>query len=238
MSSSEQPEKPGQTRTNRGRLIFVRLRMGCSWCGRNPALLLLMLAILIAVVLVFRILFAPVEIGTPATESEALVRSNERLIQIVQWTISTVLVIGGGLIGLNWYRDEKRYERDRQEVDRIRKDLDDFRRQTSQHVLDLSQETVEAIFFRVIEQMTRSFDLAGAFQLLSEGYAHISQWESPGTYRTEMLIHEGLEWLDLLNSDLGTDSVGKRQDFISFMDRIAVAFPEERDVAWRLRSRA
>lgn len=238
MLSFEQPDLLGQTRSNRARSILARLRAGCLWCGRHPALLLLMIAILLAVVLVFRILFAPVEIGAPATESEALVRSNERLIQIVQWTISTVLVIGGGLIGLNWYRDEKRYERDREEVDRIRKELDEFRFHISQNVGDLSHETVEAIFFRTIEQLTRSYDLADAFRLLSEGYERISKWESPITYRTLALIHEGLEWLDLLGGNVFSESIGFRHDYVAFMDRIAIAFPEERDVAWRLKSRA
>jgi len=33
---------------------------------------------------------------------------------MVQWTIGTVLTLGGALIGLNWYQGEKRYEHDRQ----------------------------------------------------------------------------------------------------------------------------
>lgn len=66
-------------------------------------------AIVVAILLI-NIVSAPSDIGSPATESQAVVRANERLLEMVKWTISTILLVGGGLIGLNWYHSEKRME--------------------------------------------------------------------------------------------------------------------------------
>lgn len=63
-------------------------------------------------------LFAPTNIGSPSTESDALVRANERLLEMAKWTISTILLIGGGLIGLNWYSNEHRYQSDKSQFDK------------------------------------------------------------------------------------------------------------------------
>ncbi|MGI8485841.1 MAG: hypothetical protein ACR2OU_16480 [Thermomicrobiales bacterium] len=226
MSSSEQPEKPGQTRSNRTRSILARLRAGCLWCGRNPALLLLMIAILLAVVLIFRILFAPVEIGAPATESEALVRSNERLIQIVQWTISTVLVIGGGLIGLNWYRDEKRYDRDRQEVDRIREEFDRFQNATARRVWDISQETIEIRSTSLINRMVDSSNVLDVYETLVDGYQRISALEAPFTLRTGVLLNAGLQIMVALDQDLVFSSLAEERAFRRFGSTIVEEFPD------------
>lgn len=57
------------------------------------------------------------DIGTPASAQSALIAANERLLQMVQWTIATVLTLGGALIGLNWYQGEKRYEHDKHEFE-------------------------------------------------------------------------------------------------------------------------
>lgn len=68
--------------------------------------------------LLFLILSEGSDIGRPRTESAVLVAANERLLQMVQWTIATVLVLGGAFIGLNWYQSEIRYREDKGEVDR------------------------------------------------------------------------------------------------------------------------
>lgn len=86
------------------------------WIKRTGRIIGGLLAFVIAVsalVLLIRLLWAPTDIGTPATESEALTRANERMLDMAKWTISTILLIGGGLIGLNWYTNEQRYREDR-----------------------------------------------------------------------------------------------------------------------------
>lgn len=75
-------------------------------------------AALAGIVLFWRIVLAPVEIGEVSTESRALARANERVIQMFQWMISTILLMGGGLIGLNWYQSNQRYERDKEDIER------------------------------------------------------------------------------------------------------------------------
>lgn len=63
--------------------------------------------------LITMVLLKGSDISSPATAQSALIAANERLLQMVQWTIATVLTLGGALIGLNWYQGEKRYEHDR-----------------------------------------------------------------------------------------------------------------------------
>lgn len=57
--------------------------------------------------LITMILLKGSDIGSPRTAQSALIATNERLLQMVQWTIGTVLTLGGALIGLNWYQGEK-----------------------------------------------------------------------------------------------------------------------------------
>ncbi len=59
------------------------------------------------------------DIGTPASETEAVIRSNERLLQMAQWTIATVLTIGGALIGFNWFQNQ----RERESIEASRSDV-------------------------------------------------------------------------------------------------------------------
>jgi hypothetical protein len=64
--------------------------------------------------LIAMILLKGSDLGSPESAQSALIAANERSLQMVQWTIATVLTLGGALIGLNWYQGEKRYEHDRQ----------------------------------------------------------------------------------------------------------------------------
>lgn len=76
--------------------------------------------LVLTISLLCRILFSSVQIGTPASETAALTRANERLLEMVKWTVSTILLVGGGLIGLNWYSNEQRYREDRRrEAERV-----------------------------------------------------------------------------------------------------------------------
>lgn len=47
------------------------------------------------------------------TVDAALIDANDRIIQLTQWVIGTVLLVGTALIGLNWYQGERRYQNDR-----------------------------------------------------------------------------------------------------------------------------
>ena len=67
--------------------------------------------------LITMILLKGSDIGSPASAQSALIAANERSLQMVQWTIATVLTLGGALIGLNWYQGEKRYEHERRIIE-------------------------------------------------------------------------------------------------------------------------
>lgn len=66
--------------------------------------------IVIVLIILINIVTSPTNLGTLSTESAIVTRANERLLEMVKWTISTILLVGGGLIGLNWYQNERRIE--------------------------------------------------------------------------------------------------------------------------------
>jgi len=121
-----------------------------DWCNDNRAQLVILVLIALAASLIVRILFSSIHIGSPATESEALVRSSERLIQMVQWTLSTVLIIGGGLIGLNWYSNEHRYREDKaaleERFDRLERVSRASFTATMEDRLDIQKQILEVKF--------------------------------------------------------------------------------------------
>lgn len=52
-------------------------------------------------------------LGDASTANAATIAVSERLVQMAQWTVTTVLTLGGALIGLNWYQNERRYQEDK-----------------------------------------------------------------------------------------------------------------------------
>jgi hypothetical protein len=96
-----------------GRMEKRRMALGAS-------LAVLLLAILGT--LLWQVLSSPTTIGSPATESEALIRTNERLLEMVKWTISTPIIGGAALVGLNLYLGEARYNQDRAMSEQERED--------------------------------------------------------------------------------------------------------------------
>lgn len=101
--------------------------------------------------LLFLILSTGSDIGRPRTESAVLVAANERLLQMVQWTIATVLVLGGAFIGLNWYQSEIRYREDKDEVNETLAEV--------QELVDGLEER-----FKVLENYAYSSLVASAMQ--------------------------------------------------------------------------
>jgi hypothetical protein len=115
-----QPEKT-KRQTKRRNEIAVKV---------IPFAILVWIAFLISL-----IVLKGTDIGTPASADAALIAANERLLQMVQWTIGTVLTLGGALIGLNWYQSEKRYDHDRQLFeDRITAEMDRKLEEHKQHL--------------------------------------------------------------------------------------------------------
>lgn len=194
-------------------------------------------ALMLVFILLFRIVFSSSSIGAPATESEALVRSSERLIQTVQWTISTVLVVAGGLIGLNLYRDEKRYERDRQELRQIKEDLDDYREANDERIVTLSQESISMRFSMAIDAMNASNTEIDIFWEILDGYQRLRTLEAPSTYRTSILLQEGLELMDLEGGEIEFADESEAIEFYSFVDSIVREFLQFETIVARLKDR-
>ncbi|MGI8485669.1 MAG: hypothetical protein ACR2OU_15580 [Thermomicrobiales bacterium] len=70
----------------------------------------------VALAFVLAIITSDSKLVVTPYESTAVAASGERLIQMAQWTIGTVLTVGALLIGLNWYQNDRRYERDKQDL--------------------------------------------------------------------------------------------------------------------------
>jgi hypothetical protein len=85
-----------------------------------PTLVLLILAGSLCVVMV-RIVFTDTAIPTVSSDVEAAARSNERMLQMVQWSLATVLGLGLALIGINGFTTT----RDRVEIAELESRMQD-----------------------------------------------------------------------------------------------------------------
>jgi hypothetical protein len=88
-----------------------------TWLRKNRGHMLAAVVVLCFIpvfVVMFRIAFLDTNKGWRTSEAAATASASEAVMQMAQWTITTVFAIGGALIGLNWYQSEKRYEHDRQ----------------------------------------------------------------------------------------------------------------------------
>lgn len=101
-------------------------------------------------IVMFRIAVMDTDIGgrTPVAAMNAA--SSEAMMQLAQWTITTVLALGGALIGLNWYQGEKRHEHDRQVFEdrltaNIDKKLSEHNEMYNQHLEMLTRASIASL---------------------------------------------------------------------------------------------
>lgn len=85
-----------------------------TW-GKLPSVtsFFLIVATALLFVLIFRVVYTDTDIPVSSTEAEATAVANERLFQLAQWTVGSILTIGIALIGFNWAQTQ----RDRAEID-------------------------------------------------------------------------------------------------------------------------
>ncbi|MGH2548674.1 MAG: hypothetical protein ACRDHN_04760 [Thermomicrobiales bacterium] len=125
MSAEPPPAKPAQADRNRApgdlqQRLEPWLKLFTSIIG---AVFLAVVASL-GLVLIWRILTTDTSLTThvigsassAAIDSATLIQSNQRLLQMVQWTIGLVITIGGLLIGFGWFQNRSRYDDDRQRL--------------------------------------------------------------------------------------------------------------------------
>ena len=86
---------------------------------------------ILALILVARILFADLSVQAPtiqvdsstqgvssAIDSAALIQANERLLQLVQWTLGLLITVGGLLVGYSWFQNRSNREEDERRFDK------------------------------------------------------------------------------------------------------------------------
>lgn len=85
-----------------------------TW-GKLPSVtsFFLIVATALLFVLIFRVVYTDTDIPVSSTDAEATAVANERLFQLAQWTVGSILTIGIALIGFNWAQTQ----RDRAEID-------------------------------------------------------------------------------------------------------------------------
>lgn len=192
-------------------------------------------------------------LGLPETVSnaEALVRSNERLFQLAQWSISTVLIVSGGLLGLNWYQSHQRYEDLRKNFERtiartIRETTATFERQLEQFTTDY-QERLEALERRGALDLLRNRSSASvnaaknatqACFALAEGYPEVRDAEYPeAEHAIDLLVH-GLNTIDafiVFNGDvIVARTEAERQRYEELFTVAAAEFQDRPDMMERI----
>lgn len=84
-----------------------------------PSIMLLALTVFLGLVL-YQIATGDTSIPVASNDLEAAARANERMLQIVQWSLASILGLGLALIGINWFSTT----RDKAEVRAIERKLE------------------------------------------------------------------------------------------------------------------
>lgn len=157
-----------------------------NWIGA----ILLLLLVIAAVKLVFNVVMMDTSLGTPryVSESEALIRANERLVTMTQWTLSTVLIISGGLLGLNWYQNQKRYDDDRKDIEISLKEFGDRIAKVESAV----DPRMDALLNNHIEALERADGPTETYGVLSTGFSMIVNAEHPRVDWTFVFLDQAI----------------------------------------------
>lgn len=152
--------RPGTLPASYGFLSAPARKPWYHWKNLLAAVIVILVVSGVALGMMFlwRLITAPTYIGSPVSESQALTRANERIIQMVQWMISTILLLGGGLIGLNWYQSNQRYERDKEDLERRLEEVRRFEERAENYARELRnapseiQKSLESQFSKYFEE--------------------------------------------------------------------------------------
>jgi hypothetical protein len=189
-------------------------------------------------------------LGTPetVTEPEVLTRASERLIQLTQWTISTILIIGGGLIGLNWYQNQRRYEQDKDDLLREKAgieerigDVEDAFEARVQRLEKRMSGHLEELLNTYLADLEAAYGPSETYAAIAAGYAVLREEEAPATFWTSLFLEEGVRSLFAeLEDPTESVAVGDRAGldrYRAFWDEVSQEFPEFKDDCQDLRRR-
>ena len=217
--------------------------------------------------LIYKILTTDTDLGlTPMhpahAESLALIRANERIVQLVQWTISTILVVAGGLLGLNWYQNQKRYQDDKAELlafrrrmeRRSRNDRESYRtfrsemeeriRRTERAQEQLAEHHRSHLLVQAVDELGRTTTVQEAFATIMSWYGQIREADNARQERALSLLWQGFEYIEELVVEEGLEPVfysrepGARERFLQFLDDVESIYPELEDFTNIFRSAA
>jgi hypothetical protein len=212
--------------------------------AKEVLFIVILLAVLIALgVVVFQVITTDTSLNLIPTsgESAAVIRTNERVVQLTQWTISTILIVAGGLIGLNWYQNQRRYERDKE-------DLNAFREATSNDVTRiggnfatrlerleqqnelLAEQHRDHVLVQAVDEVARSFSVNHVLQVIMSWYDRILEVDDDNQERALTLVWQGFEAINEL-LDAGEEPAfffteDERRAFDNFLDRVEGHYPE------------
>ncbi len=218
---------------------------GAIWeWAKEVLFILILLAVLIALgVVVFRVLTTDTSLNLIPTsdESAAVIRANERVVQLTQWTISTILIVAGGLIGLNWYQNQRRYERDKEDLNAFRTstshDVATVRDEFAARLVRLEQQNEllaeqhrDHVLVQAVDEVTRAFSVTHVLQAIMSWYDRILQVDDANQARALTLVWQGFETINEL-LDTGEEPAfffteDERQAFDDFLDRVESHHPE------------
>jgi hypothetical protein len=185
----------------------------------------------------------------PDTETAALIAANERVLQLVQWTVSTILVVAGGLLGLNWYQNQKRYDDDKADLARFRRDIE--RRYQRDHAeiaqvkreldarvsrAEQAQETLAEhhrshLLVQAVNEVTSTDSVEEAFSVIVSWYGQIREVDNSEQQRALTLLWQGFEYIVELLEE-GAPPVFHSGDpaaqlrFRDFLGAVKSAYPE------------
>lgn len=210
-----------------------------AWDRTLTALLIaVLLAVLVGLfVLIFRVLTTDTDLGLVTTdpesvESAALIRANERIVQLVQWTLSTILVVAGGLLGLNWYQNQKRYEQDKADLTRFRRRMEERVRKAEQSQEQLAEHHRSHLLVQAVDEVTRTDNVRDAFSTIMSWYGQIREVDNARQERALSLIWQGFEFIEELIIEKGAAPVFFSQEpeeeerFLQFLDDVESTYPE------------
>lgn len=185
----------------------------------------------------------------PDTETAAVIAANERVLQLVQWTVSTILVVAGGLLGLNWYQNQKRYDDDKTDLARFRRDMERRYQRDHGEILQIrkemdarvsraeqAQETLAEhhrshLLVQAVNEVTSTDTVEDAFSVIVSWYGQIREVDNSEQQRALTLLWQGFEYiLELLEEGappvLHSGDPAAELRFRDFLGAVKSAYPE------------
>lgn len=152
--------------------------------------MLVVLTVFLGIVMV-KIAFTDMTVPVSSTDVEAAARSNERLLQIIQWVLATVLGLGLALIGINWFQST----RDRAEIHELESELRTRIAEFDNRLVTL-QSTSDTLEARLVKfELRYAIDDQGFFSFGSVAYCiQAFQKAEAGSIRKRASLEEAIRY--------------------------------------------